>query len=179
MLYQKVNLTKICPHHSNTNTFNPDSTQIKNHIADLNSSWKMNLYFLKNLPSAFWWGVKVKSCSPYRSEVEVPFNWRTQNPFKSIYFAAQAGTAELSTGLMATIALRGRGKISMLITNFEIQFLKKASQTLTFTCEEGIKIIEAVQKAIETGEGVKVVVSSIGTLPDGIVASKSKNYLVF
>ena len=62
----------------------------------------------------------------------------------------------------------------MLITNLEIQFIKKASDTLTFTCEEGIKIIEAVQKAVETGEGVQVVISSIGTLPDGTIASKAK-----
>ena len=157
---------------TNTNTFNPDIDSVKRLIANLNSYWKMQLYFFKNLPSAFWWGTKVKSCSPYRTEIELPYTWRTQNPFNSIYFAAQAGAAELSTGLMATIALEGRGKISMLVTNIEIEFLKKASSTITFTCEEGIKIIEAVQQAIDTGEGVKVAIKSTGTLTNGELASK-------
>jgi len=159
---------------TNTNIFNPDATSVKKLVANLNSYWKMQLYFFKNLPSAFWWGTKVKSCSPYRTEVELPYSWRTQNPFMSIYFAAQAGAAELSTGLMATIALEGRGKISMLVTNIEIEFLKKASSTLTFTCEEGIKLIEAIQQSIDTGEGVKVAINSIGTLANGEIASRIK-----
>lgn len=159
---------------TSTNTFNPESAIIKDYLSDLNSPWKMQLYYLKNLPSAFWWRIKVISCSPYRTEVELPYSWRTQNPFRSIYFAAQAGAAELSTGLMATIALKGRGKISMLVTNIEMEFLKKASSTITFTCEEGIKIIEAVQQAIDTGEGVKVTINSTGTLANGEIASKIK-----
>lgn len=134
----------------------------------------MQLHFLKNLPTAIWWGVRVKSCSPYRTEVELPYSWRTQNPFRSIYFAAQAGAAELSTGLMATIALQGRGKISMLVTNFETEFLKKANSSITFTCEEGIKIIEAIQRAIDTREGVKVTINSTGTLKNGEIVSRVK-----
>ena len=154
--------------------FDPEAPATKSHINDLNTSWKMRLYFLKNLPSALWWGTTVKSCSPYRTEVELPYTWRTQNPFKSIYFAAQAGAAELSTGLMATIALRGRGKISMLVTDLQMEFSKKADNTVTFTCDEGIKLIEAVQKTIDTGEGVKASVVSIGRLPNGVEVSRMK-----
>lgn len=157
-----------------TNTFDPESPNVKKHIANLNNHWKMQLHFLRNLPTAIWWGVRVKSCSPYRTEVELPYSWRTQNPFESIYFAAQAGAAELSTGLMATIALKNRGKISMLVTNFETEFLKKANSTITFTCEEGIKIIEAVQQAIDTGEGVKATINSTGTLKSGEIVSRVK-----
>jgi Domain of unknown function (DUF4442) len=162
------------PTQTNTNTFNPEAPIVKKHISNLNSYWKMQLYFFTKLPSAFWWGTKVKSCSPYRTEVELPYSWRTQNPFKSIYFAAQMGAAELSTGLMATTALKGRGKISMLVTNIETEFFKKASSTITFTCEEGIKIIEAVQQAIDTGEGVKTTINSAGTLANGEIASRIK-----
>lgn len=159
---------------SQVDTFDPQAPVVKKHLANLNNPLKMKLYFLKHLPSAAWWGVKVKSCSPYRAEVELPYNWRTQNPFSSVYFAAQAGAAELSTGLMATIALQGRGKISMLVTNFEIEFLKKADSAITFTCEEGIKIIDAVQQAIDTDEGVKVAINTTGTMKNGEIASRAK-----
>ncbi len=127
----------------------------------------MKLFFLKNLPSALWWGLRVLSCSPYRTEIRLPYSWRSQNPFKSIYFAAQIGAAELSTGLMATIAIRGRGRISMLVTDIQAQFMKKASTDTIFTCNEGIKILEAVQRAIDTGEGVKVTVTSVGRQKSG------------
>ena len=60
------------------------------------------------------------------------------------------------------------------LDNIEIEFLKKASSTITFTCEEGIKLIEAVQQAIDTGQGVKVTINSIGTLTSGEIASRIK-----
>lgn len=155
-------------------TFDPDSTATKNYISAINTTWKNRLFLLKNLPSVIWWGIKIKSCSPYRTEIEIPFNWRTQNPFRSIYFAALAGAAELSTGLMANIAMQGRGKISMLVTNIEMEFVKKANAKVTFTCDEGIKHIEAIQKTIDTGEGVEVTLNSIGRLPNGDVVSRLK-----
>ncbi|RMF25391.1 MAG: DUF4442 domain-containing protein, partial [Bacteroidetes bacterium] len=70
---------------------------------DLLSPWKLNLYFLKNLPSALWWGLRVRAISAEQAEVTIPFNWRTQNPFRSIYFAALAGAGELATGVLANL----------------------------------------------------------------------------
>jgi len=64
--------------------------------------------------------------------------------------------------------------MSMLVVKSEIEYLKKADATITFTCEEGIKIIEAVQQAVDTGEGVKVTVNSTGTEPGGDIVSKVK-----
>ena len=156
------------------NQFDPNSSETKNYISAINTTWKNRLFLLKNLPSVIWWGIKIKSCSPYRTEIEIPFNWRTQNPFRSMYFAAQAGAAELSTALMANIAMQGRGKISMLVTNIEMEFVKKAADKVIFTCDEGIKHIEAFQKTIETGEGVEAILNSTGRLPTGEVVSRLK-----
>lgn len=157
---------------SATQSFDPESPSVKKDLADI-TSWKVRLYLLQHLPTAFWWGLKVKSCSPYRTEVEIPFNWRTQNPFKSIYFAALAGAGELSSGLMAGLVIRNiNQKISMLVTNVEVDFLKKANAVTTFTCDEGIKIIEGIEKAIETKEGVEVTLNSTGIKKNGEVVAK-------
>lgn len=154
-----------------TAAFDPDSKKVKKDVAEINS-WKLRLYLLQNLPSAFWWGLKVKSFSPYRTIIEVPYNWRTQNPFRSIYFAALAGAGELSTGLMAGLVIRNTKRMSMLVTNVSIDYIKKANTATTFTCDEGIKIIDAVQKAIETGEGVEAVLESRGENKSGEVVAK-------
>lgn len=153
-------------------SFDPDAPKMLKYLSDINNPWKMALYFLFKLPSLFWWRVRVLSCSPYRTEVKLPYGWRSQNPFASIYFAAQIGAAELSTGLMANIAIKDRGRISMLVTDIQAKFIKKANSSTIFTYDEGIKIIEAVQQAIDTGQGVTVTVNSIGVQKTGEVVSE-------
>ncbi len=155
----------------NIKKFDPDSPKVAKDLADINS-WKIRLYLLQNLPTAFWWGLKVKSCSAYRTEIEIPFNWRTQNPFRSIYFAALAGAGELSTGLMAGLVIRNSQRMSMLVTNVDIDFIKKANTKTTFICDEGIKIIEAVEQAQKTGEGVEVTLESKGTNTNGELVAR-------
>ncbi|MEZ4961801.1 MAG: DUF4442 domain-containing protein [Saprospiraceae bacterium] len=120
------------------------------YLHDIQSPGKLKLYFLKNLPSAAWWGLQVKSATPYRAEVVIPYNWRTKNPFRSIYFAALAGAGELSTGILANLARMGTVPISMLVVRQEAEFVKKATTPITFTCEEGALVQETVKKAVET-----------------------------
>lgn len=146
--------------------FDPESPQVKKDLAAINS-WQLRLFQWKKLPTAIWWGLKVKSCSPYRTVVEVPYNWRTTNPFRSIYFAALAGAGELTSGLMAGLIIRNTKKVSMLVTNVSIDYIKKANSKTTFVCDEGIKLIEGVQEAIATKKGVEVTVNTEGTRADG------------
>ena len=111
-------------------------------------------------------GVRVRSLTTDRSDVTVPYGWRSQNPFRSIYFAAQAAAAEMSTGVLAMLALQGKGEISMLVANLEAEFTKKANKKTTFTCTEGHLFFEAVERTLLTGEGQTVTVTSIGTQPN-------------
>ncbi len=153
-------------------SFDPEAPGLKRYLADLNTPWKMRLYFWQKLPTLLFWGVRVRYADPHRCEVTLPYGWRTQNPFRSIYFAAQCGAAELSTGLLATTAIRDRGRISMLITGIEAEFVKKAASLTTFTCEEGEQILETVQRAIDTGEGQEIVVNSTGRDAEGADVSR-------
>ncbi len=151
--------------------FDPESPKVKKDLAAINS-WRLKIFYWKNLPSIIWWGIKVKSCSPYRTEIEVPYSWRTTNPFRSIYFAALAGAGELTSGLMAGLIIRNTKKVSMLVTNVSVDYIKKANSKTTFVCDEGIKLIEGVQKAIDTGEGVEVTVNADGTRADGVLVAR-------
>lgn len=143
--------------------FDHTNPHIKKYTKQLLNPFLQRIFLFIKLPSAFFMGIRVQSITLQQAKVVVPYGWRSQNPFKSTYFAAQAAAAEMSTGVLAMLALQGRGKISMLITKMEGSYRKKANKIATFTCNEGDKVIQAVQKAIETGEGQEVTMSTIGT----------------
>ena len=145
---------------------------VQKRLRDFNTSWKMRLFFLKQLPSCWFWGIRVDRCDTDSCVVSIPYRWTTQNPFRSTYFAALSGAAELSTGTLALLALTGKGRVSMLITGFEATFIKKADTRTTFTCNAGAEINAAVDRAIATGTGQEVTVLTPGHNTHGDVVCK-------
>lgn len=147
---------------NNIPAFDVSRPSVVKMITGLNTPWKMRVFFLRNLPSCLFWGVRIKECTADRCVVNIPYKRANKNPFRSIYFAALCGAGELSTGTLAQIAIYDRGRISMLVTQVEASFTKKATGMISFICEEGKAIQETVQKAINTGEGQTIRVLSIG-----------------
>jgi Domain of unknown function (DUF4442) len=143
----------------------------KNRLADFNSPSKLWFWLLYKLPSAWFMGMRVKKITAEKGEVTLPYGWRSQNPFQSIYFAAQCAAAEFSTGALATLAIAGRGRVSMLVTHLEADFLKKANTKTTYTCEDGVRVFEAVEKAIQTGEPQVLTMLSTGVQETGEIVS--------
>ena len=105
------------------------------------------------------------------AKISIKYGWKTQNPFGSIYFSALAGTAELSTGLLAMLAIE-KEDVSMLVVGMQARFMKKAKGKIVFTCEDGIKISKAVQNAILTGEGQEVLAISKGYNEEGDIVAE-------
>ena len=66
------------------------------------------LWMWKTLPLAAFAGLRVVRLDEAACAVRLPGGWRTQNPFRSTYFAAQAMAAEMSTGAPALVLLEGR-----------------------------------------------------------------------
>lgn len=150
-----------------------NNSQIKC-IDDFNSPIKLWFWLLYKLPAAWFMGVRVKHVDRDKSDITLPYGWRSQNPFNSIYFAAQAAAAEFSTGALATLAIAGRGKVSMLVSNLEMEFTKKANSKTTFTCNDGARVFEIVEKAIQTKEPQTITMTSIGTQTTGEIVSIMK-----
>jgi hypothetical protein len=138
----------------------------------LNSPWKMGLFLLYRLPGAWFMGVRMKHSDGQTATVALPYGWRSQNPFKSTYFAAQCAAGEFSTGVLCLYALQENPPMSMLVTHVEAEFFKKADQTLLFTCEEGAQVQATVAQALSTGEAHTLRMTSTGRLPNGEIASK-------
>jgi hypothetical protein len=129
---------------------------------------KLNAFLFLKLPSAFWSGVRVKSVSKEQCVVTVKHRWFNQNPFKSMYFAVQAMAAELTTGALVMMQIKNSGRnISMLVANNNGNFSKKATGRITFTCNDGHLIEEAIRKTIATSEGQTIWMKSIGVNEKG------------
>ncbi|WP_281237693.1 DUF4442 domain-containing protein [Flavobacterium praedii] len=134
---------------------------------------KLNRFVLFKLPSAFICGVRAKHIDNNKCVVSVKHRWINQNPFNSMYFAVQAMAAELSTGAMVIDKIQKSGKkISMLVANNKSNFSKKATGRITFICQDGHLIEEAIQKTIANGEGQTFWMKSIGTNEEGIQVSE-------
>lgn len=139
------------------------------------NGFRLKIFFLKHLPLGFFTGLKVAEINEKGAVVSLPFNWITKNPFRSIYFGAQAMAAELSTGIIAAeAARRSQRRFSLLILGMEAQFIQKATSKTFFSCREAEKIQQAISRCIESGEGVVVEVSAIGKDSKGDVVSEFK-----
>ena len=136
---------------------------------------KVNFFNLIKLPLAFFGGVRVKSISNTEVVVTIKYKWMNQNPFKSMFWAAQGMAAELPTGLLVMKAIHdSKRKISMLVTHQEANFFKKATGKITFSCKGGNEIRNAIQKSIDTREGQVIILTSEGVNEDGVVVSEFK-----
>ena len=136
------------------------------------STSKFNAFSFFKLPSAWWCGVRLRHLDDTKAVTTVTYRWINQNPFKSMFWAVQGMAAELSTGAMVIDQIKESGrKISMLVQNNNAHFSKKATGKITFTCEDGNLIADAIQKTIETGEGQKFWMKSVGVNKEGVVVS--------
>lgn len=149
--------------------FTTANPAISRFVKRLSNPVLQRVYMLARLPTVWFIRARIERLSPKAATVRLPFSWRSQNPFRSTYFAAQAAAAELSTGILVALLIQGQGKISMLVTHMEADFHKKATETLHFTCDQANLIIQAIQKAQSTGEGQTFTLHSKGiqTLGDG------------
>ncbi|NRA94028.1 MAG: DUF4442 domain-containing protein [Psychroserpens sp.] len=134
---------------------------------------KFNFFLLFKLPSAYICGVRTKSLTDNTCVVTVKHRWINQNPFNSMFWAVQGMAAELTTGALVMSKIKSSGKpISMLVAKNDAVFSKKATGRITFICDQGALIDEAISRTLETGEGQIVPLNSKGINEEGIQVSE-------
>src|SRR3954471_7042083 len=85
------------------------------------------------LPLAAFAGLRVARLDDSGAEVTLPAGWKTQNPFGSTYFAAQAMAAEMSTGAPALGFIEQSGaSVASLVTGISAKFNRKATTKASF-----------------------------------------------
>ena len=134
---------------------------------------RVNLFMLLKLPLAYIGGVRVKRVSEEQATVKITYKWMNQNPFKSMFWAAQGMAAEMSTGVLVMKAIEdSKENVSMLVTHQEASFYKKATGKILFTCKGGDEIRKAIKMSKQSKEGQVVQLIAEGKNEDGVVVSK-------
>jgi acyl-coenzyme A thioesterase PaaI-like protein len=128
----------------------------------LRNYWQFSLFQIMKLPASWFVGIKVIDLNTSQAEVSLPYRWSSTNPFKSIYFAALCAAAEMSTGLLVLIGIEEHGNFSMLVKNFEAEFIKKANTTTRFVCNDGAVLQNKIDASIITKEPFEIVLISTG-----------------
>lgn len=129
----------------------------------MHSAEHFNSLIEQQLPAAHFCGVKVQTIDEQNCVVDMTHQHANQNPFGSIYFAALAMAAELSTGALVIRAVNAAPEaISMLVLNQNAHFSKKARGKIEFSCHQGDLIAQAIQQTLATREGVTLWLESMG-----------------
>lgn len=131
------------------------------------------LFLFSKLPMGWIAGIRVKSLSQKECITSVPFKRLNKNPFKSIYFAVQSMAAELSTASPALLAIEGQQpSIAFIIVDMKATFLKKATNKVYFTCDDGQKAFDSVEKCINSNDAAEATFKTIGKMEDGTIVSE-------
>ena len=134
---------------------------------------KPSIGIFATMPLASFAGLRIQSVDARHSVVTMPGGWRTQNPFKSTYWAAQGMAAEMSTGLIPAAYVRAAPvPVRMILAGTHGQFGKMCKGKSTFKHEAGDAVLQAMNETFETGKSVTCELTSIGYDAQGDVVSE-------
>ncbi len=152
----------------------PSSPMLNKFISRARNPFIFKLYLLAKLPMAFIARLQIESLDPKQAKVSVPHGWINQNPFQSTYFAVLSMAAEMSTGILGTMAIaNAETPISMLVVDTHSSFSKKATDLTTFHCENGDLFFKAVEQTLKTGEAVTVTAQTVGRNKAGVEVARA------
>ena len=130
---------------------------------------RINRFMFFKLPLAYLGGVRVISIEKETAIVNITHKWINQNPFKSMFWAAQGMAAEMATGVLVMKGIENLGKnVSMLVTNQRGNFTKKATGKIRFECHHGGLVSKALEESAENGEGRVITMKAEGFNKDGM-----------
>jgi hypothetical protein len=128
----------------------------------------LRFWMWRMLPLAACAGLRVVRLDEQACSVRVPGGWRTQNPFRSTYFAAQAMAAEMSTGAPALVAAQDAPvSVATLVVGLRASYTKKLVGPGVFTFEDVAGMRTAVAAAAACDEPQGFTGRSLGRDRDG------------
>jgi hypothetical protein len=150
--------------------FNPRAEVLRRRLL---KPWNFKAYLWMKLPLAACAGLSLRQLDVAGCTVRLPGGWRTQNPFRSTYFAAQAMAAEMSTGAPAMVLVQATASsVSMILRGIEAVFTKRIEGQALFTFDDIPGLHSAVERAQLSGESESYTGLSVGRGPDGEPASE-------
>lgn len=126
-----------------------------------------------SMPAAAFVGLRIERIDRTTCVTALPGGWRTQNPFRTMYWAVQGMGAELATGAAPFALSRSMPeKLRMFVVGVESTFTKRAKGKVTFTCEDVGSARKAIERSMVTGESVDCDLKSVGRDASGDIVSE-------
>ena len=150
-----------------------DEGKLKSEFRSLLGPVKFRLFSLVSMPAARFAGLRMDNLDDTSCVTSIPGGWRSQNPFKTMYWAVQGMGAELATGAAPFAMSRAMPeKLRMFVVGTEATFIKRAKGRISFTCEDVRAAREAIELSASSGESVECDMRSIGTDSSGDIVSE-------
>ncbi|MBC94852.1 MAG: thioesterase [Euryarchaeota archaeon] len=150
-----------------------DDTKLNSEFRGLKSRMKFRTFTAMSMPTAWFAGLRMDTLNHESCVTSLPGGWRTQNPFKTMYWAVQGMGAELATGAAPFAMSRSMPeKLRMFVVGTEAKFIKRAKGRITFTCNDVAAARQAIEESMDTGEAVERDFVSIGKDSSGEVVSE-------
>jgi hypothetical protein len=125
------------------------------------------------LPLAAFAGLRIQRLDGAGCTVHLPGGWRTRNPFRSTYFAAQSMAAEMSTGAPATAFLADQpASIAMLVVGLRASYSRRIVGESVFSFEDGAAMKAAIERAATSDEPQLFTARAVGRDGSGEVCSE-------
>jgi hypothetical protein len=151
-------------------SFGPDGEKARRLVL---GRLKVALWMWKTLPLAAFAGLRVVRLDAQACAVRLPGGWRTRNPFRSTYFAAQAMAAEMSTGAPALVLLKDApASVAMLVVGLRVTYTKKLVGAGVFAFEDVSGMKAAIERASASDEPQAFAARSVGRDETGDVVAE-------
>lgn len=133
---------------------------------------QFRLFLALKLPLAYLAGVRLDHLNNKRCVTKLKFRWINQNPFGSMYFAAQQMAAELSTGLLLYQHFLDEPNFLMLLKDCDSNYLKQAKGRIRFECNHGEEALSKIQEAQYIEENIDLKMSVLAYDSDNEIVSE-------
>ena len=146
----------------------PEDFDLQKTFKLLNGPIKSFVGQFVSMPRGSFAGLTIKEVNETQCLVILPGGWRTQNPFKSAYWAAQGMAAEMASGVIPMAYVRASDiPIRMILAGVSGQFVKMCKGPSTFRCDVGDRVLEAMRTTLESGTSVTCELTCTGYDSDG------------
>ena len=150
-----------------------DQGKLKSEFRSLLGPVKFRLFSLVSMPTARFAGLRVDHLDDSSCVTSIPGGWRSQNPFKTMYWAVQGMGAELATGAAPFAMSKSMTeKLRMFVVGTDATFTKRAKGRISFTCNDVSAAKEAIEMSASTGESVECDMSAVGMDSSGDIVSE-------
>ena len=133
----------------------------------LKATWSLRMFAWSKIPLIAMLRPTLVVADTRQCVIRVPLTWLTKNHLRTMYFGALCISADLAGGLIVMNLIRARRSgVTFLFKDFHADFLKRAEGTTVFSCSDGLKMRELLDRAEQSGEREEDTVEVVATVPE-------------